>query len=93
MPELKLSDGKRLSAYGLACGYIEKVDCCSLYVQFYQDGCYHVRCHSIYDGRIFWLSMNSLGMARKIYRKACKLVLNANVDGLRQLANEYKQYN
>lgn len=93
MSNIKLKDGQRLSAYGFGCGYIERVEIGSLSVQIWHECIYHIRCHCNYDGRIFWLSMRSLGQARKIYRKASKLVLANNVDGLRQLANEYKQYN
>jgi hypothetical protein len=68
-----------LTAYGLACGYVESewfnVNLPSTegikVTLWHELGCYHVRAHD-FDAskRIFWDSFRSLPEARKRYRQA-----------------------
>lgn len=91
MPDIK-NKSNQLSAYGFACGYIERVETGSLSVQLWHEGCYHVRCHCNYDGRIFWLSMNNLTIARKIYREASRQVCINDAKALATIGDKYSQY-
>jgi hypothetical protein len=65
--KLELKDKRgRLTAYGLACGYVEKREHGAINVTLWREhSCYHVRA---YDNELkacrFWLSFNSLTKAR-----------------------------
>jgi hypothetical protein len=58
-----------LSAYSFACGYVQEKQTNNGKVELYKDGNWHVR---IFDdqphGR--WVSFDTLGEARKAFRKA-----------------------
>lgn len=73
-----------LSAYGLACGYVECAEKNQFSAKLYNEGaCYHVQYfnrnahfsnwNDISGGR-FWLSFTSLTEARKAYRKLARSV-------------------
>lgn len=81
MPTFRQSNG--LSAYALACGYIQRAaysrgeqpDLCPDYelrVDLYHEGaCYHVRAHEHAGrGRLSWESFDTLGAARKAWQRA-----------------------
>ena len=59
-----------LTHYALACGYVQQVEICDIYLRMWHDGgcCFHV---SLFDyknlKRIFWHSFNTLTEARKCF--------------------------
>ena len=68
-------DGK-LTAYALACGYIQR-EAAHLggEVTLYHEGaCYHVRTWDVTTGRREWLTFRLLEDARKAYRQARALM-------------------
>jgi hypothetical protein len=71
----KNADGS-LTAYALACGYLEKTEEKGISVTLWHEGaCYHVRGHDHNEnGRLFWDSfeINKLKDARKHYRAMVK---------------------
>lgn len=75
MPELKTKGGL-VSAYGFACGYIERKQLGTVSVSLWSEsGIYHVRAHCAHHGRRFWESFRTLGAARKHYNHARALLL------------------
>jgi len=61
-----------LSAYALACGYIQRRDTApNVSITLWHEGaCYHVRKHDHNTGRrAFWHSTESLTEARRVFRK------------------------
>jgi hypothetical protein len=62
-----------LTAYSLACGYIEKKEKNNVTLTLWKEGCYHVRKHNHFFGkRIFWQSFNSLTKARQFFKENWK---------------------
>lgn len=61
------ADG-RLSAYGLACGYVERRERNGISVELWREhGAYHVRAHDSAAGRIHWSGSTSLTTARQTF--------------------------
>lgn len=61
----------KLTAYALACGYIEKKERGTVQVTLWREhGVYHVRAHDFERGRIFWDSFITLTDARKRFSAA-----------------------
>lgn len=66
----KFHNASGLTAYALACGYIQEVDAVNngrnIRVTLWREnGCYHVRAHDhTVEGRLEWVSENSLADAR-----------------------------
>lgn len=70
--KFKNADGS-LTAYALACGYIQQKQAGPLKAELYHDGCYHVR--AFRDGkRVYWEGFGKLGEARRHYAKIRALV-------------------
>lgn len=69
--ELQNAKTGRITAYGFACGYIERHESCGVAVTLWKEhGTYHVRAHGGNIGRIFWDSFPNLAAARKRYELA-----------------------
>jgi len=70
MTPLKTKTGL-LTAYGLACGYIQEKELSpNVWVTLWHEGgpCYHVRAHDHNTGkRLFWFASGSLKECRKVY--------------------------
>ncbi len=65
-----------ISAYGLACGYIERKRLGTVSVSLWSEhGVYHVRAHCSHHGRRFWESFRTLSAARKHYNHARALLV------------------
>lgn len=65
----------RLTAYALACGYIEQRDINDKVTTLWHEGgpCYHVRQHDFKTNtRVFWDSFESLPAARARYDQAIR---------------------
>ena len=59
-----------LTAYALACGYIETSEKNDIKITLWKEGCFHVRKHDFNKGiRIFWKSFDNLTSARKFFNK------------------------
>ena len=65
-----------VSAYGLACGYIEQAMFSDVRLRlWYEHGCYHVRAHDFAEhGRLFWDSFSTVKAARKRFRIAANMI-------------------
>jgi hypothetical protein len=63
-----------LTAYGLACGYIEKYEALQQSLTLWREGgIYHVRRHNhFHNKRVFWVSFEKLTDARKTYNQHAK---------------------
>jgi len=97
-PVFKTKSG--LSAYALACGYIQRFELTDnkrdLVVDLWHEGaCYHVRAHDHKGpGRIMWESFDTLTEARREWRKAVYLYAGADLrtiqrDSRYTVAREY----
>ena len=64
----------RLTAYALACGYVERTKRGQVVTTLWsEDGVYHVRQHDFETSeRVFWESFRVLGQARARFRQALK---------------------
>ena len=73
--QLMTADG-RVSAYGLACGYVERVTLGATQLSLWcEHGVYHVRAHEFGGhGRLFWDSFRLLGAARKRFDVAANMI-------------------
>lgn len=74
--DLMTVDG-RVSAYGLACGYIERATLSETQLSLWcEHGVYHVRAHDFGGhGRLFWDSFRLLSAARKRFDMAANMIL------------------
>lgn len=80
-PKFKNADGT-LTVYAFGCGYVEETDGPTYGVRLWLDGVWHVRRHHTAPGmagyiRESWESFDTLGDARKFYRKERRAVLAA----------------
>src|SRR5262245_30259096 len=66
----------RLTAYALACGYVESKDIGQVNVALWQEHVvFHVRAHDRGTGRrVFWESFRTMTEARRLYDRASKIV-------------------
>lgn len=77
--EIRTARG-RISAYGLACGYVESVYHGRVNVCLWAEGgCYHVRAHDHGERRrVFWESFRLLSDARKHFDHGRALIVAHN---------------
>jgi len=70
VPKFKTPSGE-LTAYALACGYIERKETPTLRLDLWHEGAlYHVRAHDFAEHtRLFWESFDTLRAARAFYAK------------------------
>ena len=76
-PKFHNADGT-LTAYALACGYIERKETENLRLDLWHENCvYHVNAHEFNGaGRMFWESFDRLSAARVFYRKQTRALFN-----------------
>ncbi len=86
MSKFHLKNGD-LTVYALACGYMQKHSANNIETTLYHEGClFHVRSYNFVEHkRIAWESFESIGEARKEYRRQCK---NATIN-MEKLVQEY----
>ena len=65
-----------LSAYELACGYVERFEHDNLWVTLWREhGVYHVRAHEFNGrGRLAWSVFSTLTAARRYHRRMVKML-------------------
>jgi hypothetical protein len=64
-----------LTRYAMACGYIMRTERGADSVEFWMEhNTYHVRHHSTETGRVFWSVFDTIGKARRCYRKTAKKI-------------------
>ena len=77
MPDLMTKAGF-VSAYGLACGYVEQAVIGETRIRLWAEGgCYHVRAHESGfggHGRLFWDSFELLADARTRFATAAGMI-------------------
>jgi hypothetical protein len=72
MPKFKNKDNT-LTDYSFSCGYIERKENNGISITMWKENCYHVRKHDFNTGkRIYWNAFDTLGKAKKFYKKECK---------------------
>lgn len=71
LERFRLKNGVDLSAYALACGYVQRraVSTDVDIVLWHEGACFHVRAHDYTAGRrVFWFSTMRLTDARRVYK-------------------------
>lgn len=79
--KLRRKDG-RLTAYGLACGYVEKFEGGGKILTLWHEGgtVYHVRLYDLDNHtRVFWEGFEKLTEARKLFDVTKKRMQNAEI--------------
>ena len=68
----------RLTAYALACGYVESKDLGAVHLSLWSEhGVFHVRAHNRGEGRrVFWESFRTLTDARRHYDRQSRALVS-----------------